>query len=85
MQTTLIFTGAFEPDAFAEFVGHRARRLDLHAELAELGPDRVSVAVRGAPELVDAFEAACSLGPINCLVLDVVRVPAEAPLAEQDR
>ncbi len=72
-----MFTGAFDPEAFADFVAHRAHRLDLDARFGEIGPERVSVAVSGEPELIDAFEIACSLGPINCLVLNMARHGAE--------
>jgi hypothetical protein len=34
--------------------------------------------VCGSHDLVDAFEMACSLGPYECLVLDVVRHAARA-------
>jgi hypothetical protein len=76
----ILFTGALDPKTFSEFVAHRAHRLDLDARLGEIGPDRVSVAVSGEPDLIDAFEIACSLGPINCLVLDVVRHRTETAL-----
>jgi hypothetical protein len=35
------------------------------------------VNVSGAAELVDAFEMACSLGPYDCLVLEVARHDCE--------
>ena len=35
--------------------------------------EAVALNVSGAAELVDAFEMACSLGPFDCFVLDVVR------------
>ena len=70
---TFLFTGRFDPSSFAEFARHRAARLSLDAFAVDIGPGRISVAVSGKPELVDAFEMACSLGPIDCLVEDVIR------------
>ena len=70
---TFVFTGRFNTKTFAEFAQHRAARLSLDAELSDLRPDRVRVTVAGQPDLVDAFEMACSLGPIDCLVADIVR------------
>jgi acylphosphatase len=71
--TTLVFIGRLRPDSFAEFIRHRAQRLALDHGVAALGPERVEVTVSGEPDLIDAFEMACSLGPIDCLVLDAFR------------
>jgi hypothetical protein len=71
--TTLIFVGRFEPGSFTEFVHHRARRLALVADLCVADCNRIEVRVTGDTALVDAFEMACSLGPIDCLVLDTFR------------
>lgn len=76
---TFVFSGRFEPASFAEFARHRAARLALDAAAPELRPDRVRITVSGQDDLVDAFEVACSLGPIDCLVDDVVRYPGEPP------
>ena len=70
---TIVFAGSFEPDHFLDFVDHRARRLDLDVRVEEAGPNRIRVAVAGEPDLIDAFEMACSLGPLDCIVMDVVR------------
>ena len=70
---TIVFTGALQPAQFASFAEHRARRLDLVLQLGASSADAITVKVEGEPDLVDAFEMACSLGPIDCLVLDVER------------
>jgi len=70
---TIVFTGRFHPEHFAEFVTHRARRLDLETRLITSGPETIGVRVAGHPDLIDAFAMACSLGPLDCLVLDVRR------------
>jgi hypothetical protein len=71
LTVTLVFTGRFEPASFAEFARHRAGRLALDASQAEFLPGRASITVTGQADLVDAFEQACSLGPIDCLVDEV--------------
>jgi acylphosphatase len=71
LTVTLVFTGRFEPASFAEFARHRAGRLALHASQAEFRPGQASITVTGQADLVDAFEQACSLGPIDCLVDEV--------------
>jgi acylphosphatase len=69
----LVFLGVFEPASFSEFMGHRARRLSVDAETHRLDAGRVEVTVEGESALVDMFEVACSLGPLDCLVTDVSR------------
>ena len=83
--TTFVFVGRFEPESFAEFVHHRARRLALSAGIGVAGADRIEVSVSGEAELVDAFEMACSLGPINCLVLDTFRSQGGGQRHESDK
>jgi acylphosphatase len=75
----VVFRGQFRTESFLEFVRHRAERLALHAAIEMVAPDRIEVSVAGADELLDAFELACSLGPIDCLVLDHRRVQAAEP------
>jgi hypothetical protein len=72
--TTFVFVGRFEPGSFVEFVHHRARRLALRAGIGSTSQDRIEVSVSGEVDLIDAFELACSLGPIDCLVLDIFRL-----------
>lgn len=69
----MVFLGAFEPESFAEFMHHRAARLSIRAEPRRLDPTRVEVEVEGEEALVDMFEMACSLGPLDCLVRDCMR------------
>ncbi|MCB1501303.1 MAG: hypothetical protein KDK07_16215 [Bauldia sp.] len=70
---TLVFTGRLLPESFAGFVVHRAGRLALPFRMESLDSGRAVVTVAGQPDLVDAFEIACSLGPADCLVLDARR------------
>ncbi|WP_024506345.1 acylphosphatase [Bradyrhizobium sp. ARR65] len=74
--TIIVFRGRFDPESFIEFVQHRARRLQLDVVVERTGADRIDVAVSGPRDLVDAFEMACSLGPIDCLVREVERSSA---------
>jgi hypothetical protein len=72
--TTLIFLGQFRPESFLAFAAHRADRLALRASVGTVRSDRIEITVAGGKDLIDAFEIACSLGPIDCLVLDYRRV-----------
>lgn len=68
-----VFRGRLRTESFVEFARHRAARLCLGFEVGPVSSDAVALHVSGAAELVDAFEMACSLGPYDCLVLDVAR------------
>ncbi len=69
----MVFLGEFQPESFAEFMRHRAGRLSIDAIPRRLDAARVDVEVEGEADLVDMFEMACSLGPIDCLVRDAYR------------
>lgn len=69
----MVFLGDFNPQSFAEFMRHRAARLSVRAEPRRLEVTRIEVEVDGEADLVDMFEMACSLGPIDCLVIDAYR------------
>ncbi len=71
---TLVFEGRFRAESFLDFVRHRAERLALQAGIGAVTPERIEVSVSGQADLIDAFELACSLGPIDCLVLDHCRL-----------
>ena len=68
-----VFKGTFRVTSFVEFARHRAERLGLDLQFGPSSAEAIAVNVSGAVELVDAFEMACSLGPFDCFVLDVVR------------
>ncbi|WP_309547231.1 hypothetical protein [Rhizobium rhizogenes] len=68
-----VFRGQMVCDSFVEFARHRARRLDLHIEFGACDARSATLAVKGQNDLVDAFEMACSLGPYDCVVLDIER------------
>lgn len=70
---TILFSGSLDPERFVAFAEHRAWRLDLVARLDAVGPEMVAVTVEGEPDLIDAFEMACSLGPVTCIVREVSR------------
>lgn len=67
------FHGQIDCDSFAEFALHRASRLSLEIEVGACDATSAVLSVKGQEALVDAFEMACSLGPYDCIVLDVER------------
>ena len=68
------FRGRIACDSFVEFARHRARRLSLTIEFGACDETSATVSITGQEALVDAFEMACSLGPYDCLVLDIDRL-----------
>jgi hypothetical protein len=73
MNARFVFKGRLRTESFVEFARHRAARLGLGVEVGQTSVDAIALNVWGPAELVDAFEMACSLGPCDCLVLDVAR------------
>lgn len=76
------FSGHFVPPSFLEFVDRRAARLDLDVSVTSADQGRVAVEISGQPDLIDAFEMACSLGPLDCMVLDCERTIVHARKSE---
>src|ERR1700761_2568654 len=68
-----VFAGQLRGAGFVAFARDRARRLGLEIEVAAVSAEAVALAVRGEADLIDAFEMACSLGPLDSLVLKVER------------
>lgn len=73
MVSDFTFKGSFVCDSFLGFARHRAHRLDLHLEITRCDEASARMRVTGAEALVDMFEMACSLGPYDCLILDIER------------
>jgi hypothetical protein len=70
------FRGQMVCESFTEFALHRARRLDLVIDFGTCDSRSATLSVKGQEDLVDAFEMACSLGPYDCIILDIERAAA---------
>jgi hypothetical protein len=70
------FRGWIVCESFTEFALHRARRLDLAIDFGLCDSGSATLSVKGQEDLVDAFEMACSLGPYDCIILDIERAAA---------
>lgn len=66
----LSFEGRFVVSSFVDFAARRAARLDIDARVLRADDGVIALDVTGQRDLIDAFEMACSLGPLDCLVLD---------------
>jgi hypothetical protein len=72
-----LFTGAMSPASFEQFARHRAARLSLAIAIGASEERFFDVTVSGDEALVDMFEMACSLGPYDCIIMDVARHDAD--------
>ncbi|KPF46550.1 hypothetical protein [Rhizobium sp. AAP43] len=77
------FSGRLEPNSFTAFAEHRAARLALLLDIATCDRDHCRLAISGPEALIDAFEMATSLGPYDCIVLDVSRTSLDQDLPEK--
>ncbi len=68
VRVPLLICGDVGDDGFLGWIRHRAELLDLDAAVTRLSPREIRVAVAGPEPLVEAMEAACSLGPASVLV-----------------
>lgn len=73
----IAFVGRFVVPSFVEFADRRAARLDIDFVATSATSERVAVEISGQPDLIDAFEMACSLGPLDCMVLDCERATVQ--------
>ncbi len=73
-QRAFLFEGRLNSASFTEFARHRAARLDLVLAIQTHTDQSVRLSVGGQPDLIDMFEMAMSLGPQDCIILDVIRL-----------
>lgn len=76
------FSGKLDAESFVAFARHRAAKLDLPLAVLACDDSAVALAIDGQADLVDAFDMACSLGPHDCIVLDVERAAVSPALFE---
>ncbi|MCX7373018.1 MAG: hypothetical protein NTW56_11410 [Alphaproteobacteria bacterium] len=67
------FHGRLVPASFEGFARHRAARLGLVLDMLEVGHGGARAVLHGPRAMLDAFEMACMLGPIDCLVSGMTR------------
>ncbi|MGV0910377.1 acylphosphatase [Martelella sp. FOR1707] len=73
-----IMRGRFGADSFLPWMDRHARKLGLEKRIIAASPERIEMAVKGPPALIDAMEMACSLGPIDIWVEDIECLPLNA-------
>ncbi|CAH0341946.1 hypothetical protein [Rhizobium sp. CECT 9324] len=73
MSCDFIFRGSLMSESFLDFARHRAARLDLTLTVGICDTQACMLTVRGPDALIDAFEMAVSLGPYDCIIIDIER------------
>jgi len=69
----MVLSGNVGAPDFPEWISHRARRLGLKGWVKAGDGDRLEMLVIGPPDLIDAMELGCSLGPMSVLVDHIAR------------
>lgn len=69
----LRLTGDLASARLTPWIERRAALLSLSGWVRRESPRAVTIAVTGPPALIDAMEAACSLGPFDVIVDHIAR------------
>ncbi|TPW32576.1 hypothetical protein FJU08_06190 [Martelella alba] len=75
-KTTFRFSGRLSPQSFRALAENRAARLALQIDILTLDERAAEIRVHGPEALIGAFEMALSLGPYDCMILDIATSPA---------
>lgn len=71
----LVIQGQLAGPSFIPWIERHSRRLGLKSRHTHVGPDRIELEVQGPPELIDALEVGCLLGPMDVWVDSINRLP----------
>ncbi len=64
--------GDFEEVNFQKWIQHRADILDVDVKVKTASSSLMEISASGHPILIEAFEIACSLGPLESTVDSIV-------------
>lgn len=70
-----VISGDLASPSFLPWVARYSDRLGVRCQQLAAGPDRAEFLVQGQPDLVDALEMGCLLGPFDVWVESVQRHP----------
>ncbi|MGI9416459.1 MAG: acylphosphatase [Geminicoccaceae bacterium] len=80
----LIIRGALGSGDFPDWIVHRARRLGLRGGITRIGAQAIETLVAGPPDLIDAMEVGCSLGPTSVEVERIDRTAVDFDIGGSD-
>ncbi|MFB9221727.1 acylphosphatase [Paracoccus cavernae] len=70
-----LIEGRVDSDRFPPWIERHAQKLGLLCRIEAQRGDRLEAVISGPPELLDAMEMACLLGPIQVWVDQIDRLP----------
>ena len=70
-----LIEGVVDSDRFPPWIERHAQKLGLFCRIDAQDADRLEAVISGPPELLDAMEMACLLGPIQVWVDQIERLP----------
>ncbi len=78
-----VFTieGTLNHSCFVPWIKRHAQKLGLRTQFISINNDTIDLNVYGPPDLVDALEMGCLLGPIEVWVQELKRVSTSATTA----
>lgn len=69
----MTLTGTVTPSSFQPWILRHAARLGLQGAITHADDGRIELEISGPPDLLDAMEMGCSLGPIDVWVETIER------------
>lgn len=75
----LVIHGQLAGASFIPWIERHSHRLGLWSRHTHVGPDRIELEVQGPPELIDALEVGCLLGPMEVWVDSIDRFSMSPP------
>lgn len=75
----MVLHGEFSAGSFVPWIEAYARKLGLTGIIQKADSGRIELQLEGPPELVDAMEVGCLLGPIDIWVETIERTPDTEP------
>ncbi|MDS9467867.1 acylphosphatase [Paracoccus sp. MBLB3053] len=73
-----VIMGQLAPAAFRPWISRHAGRLGLGVTFLSETSERIDISVKGPPDLIDAMEMGCTLGPAETWVETIERHPVTA-------
>ncbi|OLP46201.1 acylphosphatase [Rhizobium oryziradicis] len=73
----LSISGDVGAASFLPWIQKHAQKLGLTQRISQMGNGSIDLILEGPPELIDAMEIGCWLGPIDVWVETIVRAPTE--------
>ncbi|MEM6940089.1 MAG: acylphosphatase [Pseudomonadota bacterium] len=78
IRQSLVIRGELGGETFVPWIERHSTRLGLSAHRVSTTAERIELEVEGQPDLIDALEMGCLLGPIDVWVSSIERSTSTA-------